>query len=158
MSGTDDAGFLLRAIELAERSVNDGGGPFGAAVVRNGAVVGEGQNRVTTTNDPTAHAEIVAIREACGRLATFELSGCVLYASCEPCPMCLAAAFWARLDAVVFAATRADAAAAGFDDERIGRELSLPAASRSLPLRHVGHVRAFEPFELWKRKSDRIEY
>jgi guanine deaminase len=158
LSETNDAEFLQLAVELAERSVNDGGGPFGAVVVRDGAVVGEGRNRVTLWSDPTAHAEIVAIRDACRLLATFELSRCVLYASCEPCPMCLAASYWARVEAVVFAATRADAAAAGFDDERIYRELASPIESRSLPFRHVAHQSAVEPFELWKRKTDRIDY
>jgi tRNA(Arg) A34 adenosine deaminase TadA len=158
MAVTPEADFLQRAIELAADSVRGGGGPFGAVVVRDGAVVGEGRNLVTTSNDPTAHAEIVALREACARLATFELSGCILYASCEPCPMCLGAAYWARVEAVVFAATRSDAAAVGFDDERIYRELSLPIESRTLPFRHVAHHSAAEPFEAWNSKADRVEY
>lgn len=158
MPTADDMQHLQRAIELAGRSVNDGGGPFGAVVVRNDVIVAEGVNRVTATNDPTAHAEVVAIREACSRLQTFDLSGCVLYAGCEPCPMCLGAAYWARVDAVVFAATQTDAAAAGFDDERIHRELALPMESRTLPFRHVAHPSAAAPFELWNNKADRIDY
>jgi guanine deaminase len=129
--------FLNEAIHLSRLNVEQGiGGPFGAVIVRNGEIVARGANRVTTDNDPTAHAEIVAIREAGKNLDTYDLSGCVVYSSCEPCPMCLAAAYWARVDAIYFAATKEDAAAAGFDDEFLYREIPLPLDARAIPTTH----------------------
>src|SRR5262245_29961376 len=124
--------FLREAIRLSiDKMQANEGGPFGAVIVRDGQIIGRGWNRVTSTNDPTAHAEIVAIRDACSRLKTFSLAGCEIYSSCEPCPLCLAAIFWARLDRIFYAATCEDAAAAGFDDGILYRELALPVANRS---------------------------
>jgi guanine deaminase len=134
------------------------GGPFGAVVVKDGHVVGRGWNRVTSVNDPTAHAEINAIREACTRLQTFSLAGCQIYASCEPCPMCLAAIYWARLESLCFAADSSDAAAAGFDDGHIHSELCRPVLERSLPVRQALQHEGQQPFRLWVHKPDRIEY
>ena len=153
-----DEELMRQAIRAAQDSVRRGGGPFGAVVARNGRIVGTGGNEVAIANDPSAHAEIVAIRAACRALGAFRLSGCVLYASCEPCPMCLGALYWARIDRLVFACGREDAAAAGFDDERIFREMSLPAESRSLPagrlLRREGRV----AFRDWLARPDKIPY
>jgi len=129
-----DRDFLRQAIDLANRSVDEGGGPFGAVIVRKGLVIGRGNNRVTLDNDPTAHAEVQAIRDACRKEKDFSLSGSVLYASCEPCPMCMAAIYWARIERVVFAASGEDASHAGFDDRWIARELCQPYAERSLPV------------------------
>ncbi len=126
------------------------GGPFGAVITRDEEIVATGWNRVTSTNDPTAHAEIMALRLAGERMGTFVLTGCVLYASCEPCPMCLAAAYWARVDRIVFAGSRADAAQAGFDDERIYRELALPMESRRLPMRQLLQKQAQDVFAQWR--------
>lgn len=155
----DDDALLRRAIELAARHSADGAhGPFGAVVARDGEVVGEGWNQVVARNDPTAHAEVVAIRDACRRLETHDLSGCVLYASCEPCPLCLAAAYWARVSRVVYAASKEDAAGAGFDDERIYAELALPWTAR----RVRGEQRLAEEgrsvLDAWLANSRRIPY
>jgi guanine deaminase len=151
--------FLFEAIRLARQGVRAGeGGPFGAVVVRDGAIVGRGCNRVTSANDPTAHAEIVAVRDACARLGTFRLDGCVVYASCEPCPMCHAALLWARADRVVYAATSADAAAAGFDDRRIREALRSPARTRPISVERVAHPDALVPFREWAAKPDRTPY
>src|SRR5215831_7737374 len=129
--------FLKQAIELAIENVRRDGGPFGALVVRGGVVIATGSNQVTRNNDPTAHAEVVAIREACRVLGSFQLTGCDVYSSCEPCPMCLGALYWARPDRIFFAATHDDAAAAGFDDSFIYRELALDPAARRLPMIRV---------------------
>jgi guanine deaminase len=134
------------------------GGPFGAIVVCAGEIVGRGSNRVTSTLDPTAHAEILAIREACRSLGRFELSGCEIYASCEPCPMCLAAIYWARLDRVFFAGTRGDAAKIGFDDAVIYEQLALDVTARSLPMEQVSRGDAVALFEEWSVKPDKILY
>ncbi len=150
--------FVERVIELAVASVQANGGPFAALVVRNGEVIAEGVNCVTTANDPTAHAEVVAIREACRKIGGFQLTGCDVYASCEPCPMCLGALYWARPARVVFAATRADAAAAGFDDEFVYEQISLPYADRALPMVRIEAPRASAPFEAWKAKPDKTKY
>ena len=151
--------FLERAIEAALQGARAGeGGPFGAVVVRDGRILAEACNQVTTLNDPTAHAEIQAIRKACAALGRFLLDGCEIYASCEPCPMCLGALYWARPRTVYFAATRADAAAAGFDDALIYDELSRPPAEQRLVMRRMPAARAQAPFELWKEKGDRINY
>ncbi len=154
-----DERFLHRAIELAGVGVNAGdGGPFGAVVVRDGEVLGEGWNRVISGNDPTAHAEVTAIRAACAAVGSFQLPGAVVYASCEPCPMCLGAIYWARPDAVYYAATRDDAAAADFDDSFIYDELPLDPGARSLVFRHVPVAGATDPFTAWLAKSDRTPY
>jgi len=154
-----DERFLREAIRLSLDGMQAGaGGPFGAVVVRDGEIVGRGSNRVTSTNDPTAHAEIVAIRDACTRLERFSLAGCQIYSSCEPCPMCLAAIYWARLDRLVYAATRADAAQAGFDDAHIHREIPLPADARSLSTAQALQQEALVALEAWTQKEDRIEY
>lgn len=134
------------------------GGPFGAVVVRDGQIVGEGWNRVTSACDPTAHAEISAIREACRALGTFELRGCEIFTSCEPCPMCLAAIYWARLDRIWYANTRADAAGIQFDDDWLYREVALPLEARSLPASQVMHEEALEVFRVWEAKPDKIPY
>jgi len=150
---------MHRAIELSVRNVDDGaGGPFGAVVVKGSQIIGEGTNRVTSTNDPSAHAEVVAIREACGKLKSFQLSGCGLYTTCEPCPMCMALVYWAHLDKVYYANTAADAAKIGFDDARIYQELKLPHAQRSLPLIQMMRQEAMAAFTAWERKPDKVGY
>ena len=151
--------FMRRAIGLADRNVRMGqGGPFGAVVVRDGRVVGEGANAVTSSNDPTAHAEIVAIRNACRTLATFRLDGCELYASCEPCPMCLGAAYWARLDRLWYAAGREDAERAGFDDGLIYREVTAASADRRLPHARLLIEAGRDALERWRVAPDKIPY
>jgi tRNA(Arg) A34 adenosine deaminase TadA len=158
MSSTDVA-FMRHAIALSRRGMEGGaGGPFGAVVVKDGQVVAEGWNQVTSTNDPTAHAEVVAIRRACTALGRFDLRGAVLYTSCEPCPMCLAAAYWARLDAVVFGNTRVEAAAIGFDDQWLYDEVPKPIEARSLPMRRLLGAEALEAFAAWADKPDKIAY
>ena len=150
---------MRRAIELAREGVEAGlGGPFGAVVVKDGKIIAEGQNCVPSSNDPTAHAEVVALRRACEKLEAFHLTGCVVYASCEPCPMCLSALYWAHVDCVYFAGTRIDAAQAGFDDEMLYRELATPIEARKLPLKRVLGDEVTPVFEAWKQKSDRVDY
>jgi len=150
---------MREAIRLSIRMMRRGqGGPFGAVVVRRGRVVGRGWNLVTSTNDPTAHAEIVAIREACKRLKTFQLTDCELYTSCEPCPMCLSAIYWARLHRVFYANTRADAARIHFDDDFIYREVALPIRRRTLKMRQILHKEALAAFVEWERKADKVLY
>jgi len=134
------------------------GGPFGAVVVRQGKVVGRGWNQVTSTNDPTAHAEVTAIRAACRRLKTFRLDGCELYTSCEPCPMCLAAIYWARFKKVYYANTRRDAARIKFDDDLIYREVTQPVSKRNIPMRQLLRAEALEVFAEWQTKTDKICY
>jgi tRNA(Arg) A34 adenosine deaminase TadA len=158
MPDHEPEGFMRRAIALARRSVVDGGGPFGAVVVRNGTVIGEGSNRVTLANDPTAHAEIVAIRSAASALSSFTLAGCELYTSCEPCPMCLGAVWWSRIDRVWFACTREDAAAIGFDDERLYREVARPLAQRELRLTPLLREEALAAMGDWAARGDRRTY
>lgn len=151
--------FLRRAIDLAVENVRSGrGGPFGAVIVAADALIAEGANEVTLTGDPTAHAEIVAIRAACRRLGRFDLRGCEIYASCEPCPMCLAAIYWARLDRLCFGATHKDAAAAGFDDSYIYTQVSLRPRERTLPTEHVLTDAAQLPFAEWRRSVSKIPY
>ena len=158
MTTTPDQ-YLQAALRLAEKNARSGrGGPFGAVVVKDGAIIAKGVNLVTALDDPTAHAEIMAIREACRRLGTFDLSGCELFASCEPCPMCLGAIYWARLDRLVYAATRLDAAAAGFDDAILYDEIPLPPEQRSLPTIHEAHPDCGLPFAAWAALTDRREY
>lgn len=151
--------FMARAIELSIENVRTGrGGPFGSVIARNGSVIAEGTNRVTATNDPTAHAEIVAIRAACAKLGAFELTGCEIYASCEPCPMCLGAIYWARLDRIYFAGTAADASDAGFDDSFIYREFAQPQRQRRIAMVPLMREQALEAFRLWQAKPDKISY
>jgi tRNA(Arg) A34 adenosine deaminase TadA len=138
--------------------VQGGGGPFGAVIVLGDEVVGEGTNRVTTQNDPTAHAEVVAIREACAKLKRFSLAGAQIFTSCEPCPMCLGAIHWARLDKIWYAATREDAARIGFDDDLLYRELSLPLAQRSTPLEQLARTEAVEVMQEWQANPTRVPY
>ena len=154
-----DETFLERAVGLALANVERGeGGPFGAVIVRNGEIIAEGWNRVVATNDPTAHAEIIAIRAACAQLERFHLQDCVLYASSEPCPMCLAAAYWARISRIVYANSREQAAAIGFCDDELYCELSQPAAARSIPSRHLPLPHAAEALRRWQEKPDRTAY
>ena len=134
------------------------GGPFGAVVVREGKIVGRGWNQVTSTNDPTAHAEVTAIRDACRRLKTFQLDDCELYTSCEPCPMCLAAIYWARLKKIYFANTRQDAAEIEFDDDFIYREVALPIGERKIPMKQISRRDALKAFAEWRGKADKIRY
>jgi tRNA(Arg) A34 adenosine deaminase TadA len=151
--------LLRRAIALASRNVSSGrGGPFGAVIEKNGAILAEGANLVTSSHDPTAHAEIVAIREACRLLQSHSLEGCIIYASCEPCPMCLAAIYWARVSKLVYAASQEDAAAAGFDDSFLYREVALPPHSRSLPAERALDAEASAPFDLWRSSVLKIPY
>jgi tRNA(Arg) A34 adenosine deaminase TadA len=151
--------FLREAIRLSLEKMQAGeGGPFGAVIVREGQIVGRGWNRVTSTNDPTAHAEVVAIRDACDRLKTFSLAGCEIYASCEPCPLCLAAIYWARLDRLHYAATCDDAASAGFDDGTFYQELAKPPPQRSLRVEQALRDEACVAFQAWKNKADRVVY
>jgi guanine deaminase len=158
-SETNDLKFLKRAVELSRaRMQTNQGGPFGAVIVKDGNVIAEGWNRVTSSNDPTAHAEVVAIRNACDTLATFDLSGATLYSSCEPCPMCLAAAYWARISRLVFANSRDEAAAIGFSDADIYDEVSKPIAERTLPTVHMPLAEAKAVFAEWRTKPDKIEY
>ncbi len=158
-STAEDQRFLREAIRLALENMQRGaGGPFGAVIVQGGEIVGRGWNQVTSANDPTAHAEIVAIRDACKRLEKFSLAGCSIYTSCEPCPLCLAAIFWSRLDRIFHAATCDDAADAGFDDRVFYQELSKPIALRSIPMHQDLRDEALLPFDLWKQNADRIPY
>jgi guanine deaminase len=151
--------FMQEAIRLSIEKMRAGqGGPFGAVVVKDGEIIGRGWNQVTSANDPTAHAEVVAIREACRRLGTFRLEGCALYASCEPCPMCLSAIYWARISRLHFAATRQDAADAGFDDELIYREIPLAIADRKLPTVQLLRETARAAFAEWNVNPDKVPY
>lgn len=154
-----DRKFMARAIELAKKGVEtNSGGPFGCVIVKNGEIVGEGNNRVTSTNDPTAHAEVVAIREACSRLNSFQLEGCTIYTSCEPCPMCLGAIYWARPERVFYACTRNDAAEIGFDDDFIYEELEKKNDEREMVLLNLMRDEALEVFDTWALKPDKVEY
>src|SRR4051794_39710071 len=154
-----DKKFMQRAIELAQQGMDsNSGGPFGCVVAKNGEIIGEGCNRVTSTNDPTAHAEIVAIREACKKLGAFQLDGCVVYTSCEPCPMCLGAIYWARPAGIFFAATREDAAAAGFDDELFYSEMEKANGDRKLKMVNLLRHEAQLAFQAWTEKIDKTEY
>ena len=159
MLGDNEKRFLERAIELSRQGVEQGdGGPFGCVIVMNGEIVGEGRNLVTSTNDPTAHAEIVAIRQACKKLKTFQLGGCEVYASCEPCPMCLGAIYWARPRKVVYANTRYDAAAIEFDDDFIYKEINTDILSRQISFIHQPHPLALQVFDDWKKLENKIKY
>jgi tRNA(Arg) A34 adenosine deaminase TadA len=159
MSGSEER-FMRRAIELAQAGIDaNAGGPFGCVVVKNGEIVGEGVNRVTTTNDPTAHAEVVAIRDACTKLDSFQLEGCVIYTSCEPCPMCLGAIYWARPARIVIACDRNDAAKAGFDDAFIYDELcGNDFENRKVPMTSLLRDEGLAVFQNWIDKPDKVEY
>ncbi len=159
MPGKANPEFLRRAIGLATQNVLDGkGGPFGAVIVRDGKIVGEGANAVTTTNDPTAHAEVNAIRAAARTLGAFNLTGCDLYTSCEPCPMCLAAAYWARIDAIYYGACAADAAKAGFDDAFLYDQMRKDHAARAIPSKQMLDEEAWASFKAWIESPNKIEY
>jgi tRNA(Arg) A34 adenosine deaminase TadA len=150
---------MRRAIELSISNVESGrGGPFGAVVVKEGRIVGEGVNQVLATNDPSAHAEVVAVREACRKLNTFQLPGCEIYSSCEPCPMCMGLIYWARPESVYYANTAEDAARIGFDDAFIYHELALPPGKRSIHMQQMMREEAQSAFLAWERKPDKIKY
>lgn len=150
---------MCEAIRISlQKMRSNHGGPFGAVVVRRGEIVGRGWNRVTSTNDPTAHAEVMAIRQACRRLKTFQLADCEVYASCEPCPMCLAAIYWARIRRVFYANTQKDAASIGFDDGLIYHELRQPISRRKIPMKQILRNEAIKAFAEWKRKGDKTLY
>jgi guanine deaminase len=153
-----NADSMRRAIAIALENIRAGGGPFGAVVVRDGRVIAEGANRVTANHDPTAHAEVVAIREACRALGDFQLTGCDLYTTCEPCPMCLGAIYWARPARVFYAGSAADAADAGFDDAFIYKELNVPHAGRRIPMIQLLHDESLAIFTAWKQKPDKTAY
>ena len=156
---TQTLSFIREAIRLAVENVRSGrGGPFACVIVRDGNVIASGTNLVTTSNDPTAHAEIVAIRRACEALGSFQLTGCDVYTSCEPCPMCLGALYWARPARVFFAASHADAAAAGFDDAMILREMALPFERRQLRMMQIGGDEGMTPFDAWRSQEGKIAY
>lgn len=150
--------FMRQAIALAVENIKSGGGPFGAVIVKDGKVVATGANRVTANNDPTAHAEVSAIRAACTKLGTFDLSGCVIYTSCEPCPMCLGAIYWAHIDKIYYGANQYDAAKIDFDDSFIYRELELKPEARQKPVENILHDEALAPFRAWQEKEDKIRY
>lgn len=150
--------FMREAIAISKESVRNGGGPFGAVIVRDGRIIARGSNSVTLLNDPTAHAEVSAIREACRGEQAFKLEGCELYTSCEPCPMCLGAAYWAGIGAIYYGSTRADAAAAGFDDEFIYGQITLDPAARTVPAVNLLGHEAGEAFRMWQESEDKVEY
>jgi len=150
---------MRQAIALATENVTSGrGGPFGAIVVHDGQIIASGVNQVTATNDPTAHAEVVAIRAACKALGTFQLHGCTVYTSCEPCPMCLAALYWSRCDAVYYGNSAGDAAAIGFDDSFLYEQVALPIKDRKLPMKRLLPDEAIASFEVWRNQPNKIEY
>ena len=155
----DNKVFMQKAIELSIDNVQSGkGGPFGAVVVKDGKIIAQGANSVTSNNDPTAHAEVMAIREACKVLGTFQLDGCDIYTSCEPCPMCLGAIYWARPNKVYYANTKKDAADIKFDDDFIYAEIAKPLSERSLQFIQLSRTEALEAFKLWATKQDKIDY
>ena len=150
--------FMLKAIELSVSSTNNAGGPFGCVIVKDNKIIAEGSNKVTSSNDPTAHAEIVAIRDACQKLNTFNLSGSNLYSSCEPCPMCLSAIYWSHIDNIFYANTRDDAKKINFDDSFIYSEFSKKIEDRKIPTKQMLRDEALKAFELWNKNTDKIEY
>ncbi len=149
---------MKRAIELSIKSVNKGGGPFGCVIVKNNKIIAEGSNKVTLNNDPTAHGEIVAIRLACKSLDNFNLGGCELYSTCEPCPMCLSAIYWARIDKIYYANTRHDAQKIDFDDSFIYSEFKKNISQRKIPMVQMMKDEALKAFELWEKKTDKVKY
>ncbi|MCB0837529.1 MAG: nucleoside deaminase [Bacteroidetes bacterium] len=150
--------FMREAIRLSVESVKNGGGPFGAIIVKNGEIIARGNNQVTLNHDPTAHAEVVAIREACQHLGHFQLEDCDLYTSCEPCPMCMGAIYWSRPNRVFFGNTKSDAAKIGFDDQFIYKELQTPFLERKIPMIQLLNGEAIEAFQLWDKKEDKVSY
>jgi len=150
--------FMSRAIELSIESVQKGGGPFGSVIVKEIKIISEGFNKVTSTNDPTAHGEIVAIREACKNLKVFNLNGCELYSTCEPCPMCLSSIYWAHIDKIYYANTRDDAQKIDFDDSLIYSELKKNIKERKIPMVQMMRDEALKAFELWDKKTDKVKY
>ena len=150
--------FMKRAIELSTQSVDKGGGPFGCVIVKDKKIIAEGSNKVTSTNDPTAHGEIVAIREACKKLNNFNLKGSELYSTCEPCPMCLSAIYWARIDKIYYANTREDARKIDFDDSLIYSEFKKNINERKIPMIQIMRNEALKAFELWDQKTDKVKY
>ncbi len=154
----DHQKFMTQALLLAEKSLTSGGGPFGAVIVKNGVVIGSGTNRVTLDNDPTAHAEMLAIRAACQKVSDFQLADSTLYVNCEPCPMCLAALYWAGVKAVYFAANRNDAAAIGFADNFIYQEFSKEPTAREIAMHQLMRTQALKGFKLWDELEDKIPY
>ena len=150
--------FMKRAIELSIKSVNNNGGPFGSVIVKDNKIIAEGSNKVTSTYDPTAHGEIVAIREACKKLNNFSLKGCELYSTCEPCPMCLSAIYWARVDKIYYANTREDARKIDFDDSLIYTELQKNIDERKISMTQMMRDEALKAFELWDKKTDKVKY
>jgi len=151
--------YMLAAIAESKRGMdNNEGGPFGAVIVKDGEIIGKGNNRVTSDNDPTAHAEVTAIRDACKHLENFDLAGCEIYTSCEPCPMCLAAIYWARLDCIYYANTKKDAADIKFDDDFFYQELDKPIEKRNIPMKQMMRKEALEVFTAWTNKVDKIPY
>lgn len=150
--------FMQEAIDIAIENVKNGGGPFGAVIVKDGKIVGRGVNRVTSNNDPTAHAEVMAIRDACKNLDSFQLDGCELYTSCEPCPMCLGAIYWARPTKIYYGSTKDDAANIDFDDSFIYRELEVPHTERKIPAIPLMRDEALSVFKAWENKNDKVEY
>lgn len=151
--------FMSQAVKAALKGMsNNEGGPFGCIIVKDGEIIGRGNNKVTSTNDPTAHAEVTAIRDACKNIESFQLDGCIIYTSCEPCPMCLGAIYWARPDKVYYGSNQQDAADIGFDDEFIYKEIPLPYEKRSIPFEQIARDIALEPFQKWTEKQDKIDY
>ena len=151
--------YMQAAIAESKRGMdNNEGGPFGAVIVKDGKIIGKGNNRVTSSNDPTAHAEVTAIRDACKRIENFELDGCEIYTSCEPCPMCLAAIYWARIDCIYYANTKQDAADIEFDDDFFYQELDKPIDKRTIPMKQMMRKEALEVFTAWTNKVDKIPY
>jgi len=155
---TNHKSFMVRAIELSEENVKNGGGPFGAVIVKDGKIIAEGYNQVAENNDPTAHAEVVAIRNAASLLNTFKLSGCTIYTSCEPCPMCLGAIYWAGIEKMFYGNTKQNAAAVGFDDEFIYKEIEKPVGNRKLNSIQLMNQEALKAFRLWNDLENKIEY
>lgn len=155
---SDDRKFLRRAIEIAADGIEKGGGPFGALIVKDGTIIAESNNKVVINTDPTAHAEILAIRDASGLLGTHKLSGCIIYSSCEPCPMCLGAIYWSGINRVVYASEREDAASAGFKDEHIYKEISIDPEMRQVTFIHIEDPEASELFRKWEQYDLKIKY
>jgi tRNA(Arg) A34 adenosine deaminase TadA len=158
MQNNENNPFMAEAIRLSEESVKTGGGPFGAVIVKDGVIIGRGSNHVTVNNDPTAHAEVMAIRDAAANLGNFDLNGCEIYTSCEPCPMCLGAIYWARLSHIYYGNNKNDAARIGFDDQFIYDELAIPASQRKIPLTPLMVHKSAIAFKMWEDKSDKTAY
>jgi guanine deaminase len=154
----DKEKFMIRAIELSKKSIGVGGGPFGCVIVKNDTIIAEGYNQVAKNNDPTAHAEIVTIRKACNKLKTFDLNNVELFTSCEPCPMCLSAIYWAHINKVYYGNSRKDAALIGFDDEYIYEELKLDIHQRKIHMSQINKMEALKAFELWEKTENKIKY